>query len=505
MTTTRLLPFAATKELRALFPPWMACALAIVAIGLIGDPRLYALGLVASAFAAVALGALSIGHEYTHRTLALYLTQPARRGQLLLIKLGVLTPMVIALSALAWIAILRPLQVHSATGARGWGDGWPHMVVILLPMLCGLFVAPLLTMLCRSPLAGMVFAVMVPVLVGLTAQILAILRFGWATTAVEDSRDFTSAVFWWGMVGVCSVAAVFNWRMFHRLEAIDGPDQDLQLPTAWSRSATPVASGPAHRHPVWLLVKKELRIQQMAFAVAGLYLIAWATLSLLRSIVPEMNGPRQGPPVGAMALLYSALLALLIGSLASAEERQYGTVEWQILLPMASWQQWVVKATSAIILAVLLGIVWPTLLAYLHPSSDDIRSNGWSAGTVMSLTAFGLYVSSLSPSGLKALLLSIPGICVAVALVGFLPTEIGRALFTLRWGRTIAASGTAAHLTLWLAFAVAAGFFALVLYFAMLNHRSSERGFARAWPQAIWMCGYLIAGFSVVSIVLAFQ
>jgi hypothetical protein len=158
------------------------------------------------------------------------------------------------------------------------------------------------------------------------------------------------------------------------------------------------------------------------------------------------------------------------------------------------------------VLAVLLGIAWPTLLAYLHRSSDDIRPNGWHAGAVMSLTAFGLYVSSLSPSGLKALLLSIPGICVAVALVGFLAAEIDRALYTLRWGRPIfAASGNAAYPTLWLAFVVAAGFLVLVLYFAMLNHRSSERGFARVWPQAIWLCGYLIAGLSVVSIVLAFQ
>ena len=37
------------------------------------------------------------------------------------------------------------------------------------------------------------------------------------------------------------------------------------------------------------------------------------------------------------------MLALLIGSLASAEERQLGTLEWQGLLPMASWKQWAAK------------------------------------------------------------------------------------------------------------------------------------------------------------------
>ena len=168
---------------------------------------------------------------------------------------------------------------------------------------------------------------------------------------------------------------------------------------------------------------------------------------------------------------------------------------------MASWQQWVVKATTAIFLAVLLGIAWPTLLAYLHRSSDDIRPNGWYAGAVMALTAFSLYVSSLSSRGVTALLLSIPGIWLVVTLLGVLAAQIDRALYM--WsGRPIgAATGSAAYLALWLA----AGFFALVLYFAMLNHRSSERGFARAWPQAIWMFGYLLAGFSVVSIVLAYR
>lgn len=496
MTMPMLLRFAATKEIRALFPVWMACVLAIVAVRLIGDPRFYVLGLLTSAFGALALGALSLGHEYSHRTLALFLTQPARRARLLAVKLAVLTPMLLALTTVAWLAVLTPLQVHSATGARFWDGDWPQMTVLLLPILCGLFVAPLLTMLCRSPLAGMVFAIMVPVLVGLTAQLLAVAAYGSAAAVVEASRSFAVAVFWWGMAGVCTVAAALNWLMFRRLEAIDGPDQDLQLPPRWSLSRAPATSGSARRHPVWLLAKKELGIQQMAFVVAGLYLVCWVTLSFLRYVAPALAGP----PLGAMAVLYSALLALLVGSLGSAEERQYGTIEWQTLLPMASWQQWVVKATTAIFLAVLLGIAWPALLAYLHPSPDDIRPNGWFAGAVIALTASSLYVSSLSPSGVKALLLSIPAIWLVVAVLGFLTAQIDRALY-MSSGRPIAAAtGSAAYLALWLA----AGFFALVLYFGMLNHRSSERGFARAWPQAIWMFGYLLAGFSVVSIVLAF-
>ena len=29
------------------------------------------------------------------------------------------------------------------------------------------------------------------------------------------------------------------------------------------------------RHPLWLLTKKELRLQQLSFVVAGLYVLGW--------------------------------------------------------------------------------------------------------------------------------------------------------------------------------------------------------------------------------------
>jgi hypothetical protein len=502
MTTARLLPLAITKEIRALLPAWGVCAVALAAIGTFAEPRLYGLGLLACGFGSVALGALSIGHEYTHRTIGLLLSQPIGRGRLLLLKLFVLAPMLLALTGLSAIAILSPLLEHSATGARPWGDNWPQSVVLVLPMLCGLFLTPWLTMLCRSPLAGIVFTILVPFAVMLTAQLLAAVKYGWAPTLVEPSRNFAFAVFWCGMVGICTVAAVLSWRMFRRLEANDGPDQELHLPSGWTASRTRHADQSARRHPVWLLVKKELRLQQLAFVVGALSGIGWATLSCLRYFVPEVFSP----PLGAIAILYSGLQALVIGSLASAEERQFGTVEWQVLLPMAVWRQWVVKAATAIALALLLGVAGPVVLAYLDPSAD-IDVNLWYVATLIAtFTVASLYVSSLSASGVKAVLWSIPGMVSVIALLGLLAWEVDRALYALSWDRSIAATfRDAASLTLWLLFGISAGFLALVLWFAMLNHRSSERGFARAWPQALWMCGYLIAGCSVVSIVLAFR
>ena len=39
---------------------------------------------------------------------------------------------------------------------------------------------------------------------------------------------------WFGTLGLCTVGAVMSWRMFMRLEAIDGPGQDVRLPQ-WLR------------------------------------------------------------------------------------------------------------------------------------------------------------------------------------------------------------------------------------------------------------------------------
>ncbi len=74
MTRVMPFPFAVTKEIRALLPTWLVCIVAVVAVGALGDPRLYALGLLVYGLGSVALGALLIGHEYTHRTLALLLS-----------------------------------------------------------------------------------------------------------------------------------------------------------------------------------------------------------------------------------------------------------------------------------------------------------------------------------------------------------------------------------------------------------------------------------------------
>ena len=91
-----------------------------------------------------------MGHEYSGGTLSLLLSQPRRREHIYLLKLGVLVLLLLSLALCAH----GPSASAPHLGSRARAG-----LVVVLPLLCGLFIAPWLTMLCRNPLAGMVFTV----------------------------------------------------------------------------------------------------------------------------------------------------------------------------------------------------------------------------------------------------------------------------------------------------------------------------------------------------------
>src|SRR5437868_11967732 len=119
------------------------CALPIsaaIVAAVLSGPRQHELGLIAYGFGSVTLGAQSIGHEYTSGTLTLLLSQPCSRRRHLLLKLAILTVMLLTLAAFAWLTLLQP-------------DDRPWLFISLLNALC---LAPLLTMACGTPVAGVV-------------------------------------------------------------------------------------------------------------------------------------------------------------------------------------------------------------------------------------------------------------------------------------------------------------------------------------------------------------
>jgi hypothetical protein len=431
------LPPLVTKEIRALLPAW-AATLCAVGVAAVSGPRSHGLGAVAYVIGSVTLGSQSVGHEYTHRTLTLLLSQPVERRRLLLTKLGVTSTLLLTLAAFASLTVLKP-------------DERP---LVLGSILCGLFLAPLLTMVCRNALAGPVFAGAMPM---------------WA----PPLSDLVGAgVVWAVALPLFAVSAVASWRVFMRLEAIDARGSDLRLPQLPRRTAiADASSGVARsRHPVWLLVKKELHLQQMTFAVAGLWAVIWAAVLALAPFVPGL--PEF--PLAGVGILYGALLAVLIGSLASAEERQSGTLEWQLLLPMATWKQWAVKVGTTLVLTALLSYAFPLALA-----AGRVGIMGWHAGAIVMLTTGSLYISSLCRTTVRALMVS------GAVLLGL--GELG-----------LYVAGAYGGVIRFLAIPLAV-VCALTLWFALENHRSAGQDAGRVSRQVMWIAGCLALGVAVVT------
>lgn len=473
MTGARLLPLDVTKEIRAQLPVWLACMTTIGAAAILSSGRalpgvtqgtVLRVGILAYVFGCAALGAFSIGHEYSNRTLPLLLSLPASRRRLFTVKLTVLTAMLLGLSVVAMAGVLDRLLRGGLSDAA---------VVGLLSFLGGLFLAPWLTMVCRNPLAGAVFATVIGGSMLAVGEVVAILTYGASLAHTRDADGVKLAVASWGMLMICAAAAVASWRMFMRLEAIDGRDSHMRLPR-WLRHRRTAAAPDVVRlrrlHPVWLLTKKELHLQHLTLVVAGLYVLGWLSILLLGRAVA---GPVDQPLV-VLTAIFGVAVAMLSGSIASAEERQFGTLESQVLLPMAMAKQWAVKSGVVVGLAVLLAIGLPILLGYIGLPAEDLRINPWYLGMVVIVAAGSLYVSSLCSSGLRALLMSPPVFLAVLVLFNVL--------------------GPAIQFYAPPMLGLATVFVVLVLRFGLVNHRSSERGAARIWRQVIWMAGSLALG-----------
>jgi hypothetical protein len=501
------------KELRALLPVWLAGAFAIGATAVLGSPRNVPLILFLYAVGPIVLGAQSIGHEYTYGTIGAFLAQPVDRRRMLLIKIGVLALTISVLLALWLVFPDRSWALQTAI--------WRPSAVLGVAAVCGLFVAPALTMLSRSPLPGIVFTTAAPMLLLLLGEILATAKYG-ANAGIEIDR-LKLAVFWRGLLALCVVGAISTWRMFMRLEDLDGYGPQLRLPH-WVRGRTLVRAEPIELdavrrgHPIWLLVRKELRLQQLTFAVVGLSALALATIAVLR----HSGGRAPRLPLAPLTLTYLTMLSMLIGALASAEERHFGTVEWQLLLPIAMWKQWMVKAGTAVGLAMLLAIGVTVTLSLLHLPDYDLRppSGVWwreAAQTILLVTTGSLYVSTLCGSGVRALVMSIAGTLGASILIdrlsvlawlfdrSFQPQPVlTRAVLSAWRARAMAMMHALDVLSL-----VTTGIFvALFLWFAYTNHRSVDRSIRRIWPQiaflAVLVAGTVIARAAILVFYRAF-
>jgi hypothetical protein len=424
----------------------------------------------------VVLGALAIGQEYSHHTLPAWLAQPVDRRRLLLTKLTVLLPMVATLAVFAAGAFL-PGLVFAAPP--------PYPVILLvgsLPAVCAIGVAPWFTMVGRGPLAGAVFTVVPPGLM-------------WAMGSYVGLPTF---VFLAATMLLAAIGAVMTWRTFLRLESTGSHQAEIDL-SAWlprANGAVSHAKADRPRGQVLVFIRRELRMQQATFIVAGLYV----TTCLLTILGRQFSGGvNTDATLFVATFMNSGLVAFLSGAVVSAEERRLGTADWHNLLPMAAWKQWAMKVAVAVGLTYVLAALVPEFIARLA-DVPGIR-DGMEPLTVIVLCVVALYVSTLSTSGLRALLLTGPVLFI-----------LGALLVVVQFAREVPESVPGASVTGWMASMVpvtsielggkvwgwlrsvqegmAAGFVVLLLWFGHTNHRTADRSPGRVAKQFAWLVAF---------------
>ena len=145
MTRSQALSPLVAKEVRALLPLAGGTLAALAAAFTWRHRALAEVGVLAYVIGVMTIGAHAIGHEYTYRTLPFSLGQPIERWRMFAIKFAVVIAMLSVLGAIAAAIMTLP----------DFREPRP-VAAALLPVLAGVCVTPLFTMLCRSTLAGAV-------------------------------------------------------------------------------------------------------------------------------------------------------------------------------------------------------------------------------------------------------------------------------------------------------------------------------------------------------------
>ncbi len=497
------------KELRALGPAWLAFG-GLALLGAALRPGGAFVGYAAGTFF---LAAMSIGHEYTNRTLSALLAQPVSRRQMFIVKMAVVVGLVAALGALASLVDLAGVDRwwHSPVWyARPRNGGSISSLnigpatVLLLPGLAAVCLAPWFTMLSRGPLGGVVFSAAVVGAAWLGGDLVGTLRFGLAPEDAMKINAFGTHFAWWTTSFVSLAGAALTWRTFVRLEASEGSPGHLALRVRRHVRHAEADRLTGARSPWWgQVARKEFHLQKMVFVIAGLYIVFWYAIAWSTRFL--------APPLvillAPLSYMYAGTVALLLGSFASAEERQLGTLDWQILMPVATRKQWTVKGLVVCGLCLLLGFVLPWTLE----STVSLPNDVWSfraAGSGLSIALIGLaiaslYVSSASTGGLRALVASLaaaaPVMALGAGLLWLFTTTSTAAVPMLResgWYRSGAfrAVQGLVNLRSWDQIAILALLVAGIALprLALSNHASADRSLKRVWRQLGWVGAWAV-------------
>jgi len=453
-----------------------------------------------------AIGALAFGHDYIHRTLGSFLSLPVSRSGIWWMRLRISFLAMLPLAFLQLACFNSLVLWASFSGIHVNMDRWYLVLRVqaqsaAVPMLSGLFLAPWLTLVSRSPLFGTIVSMILPFVLGLISTSLLVAGgFDQQETPWQPLRLIP-------MIVLSIVFGILGWRKFKNLEVIDG-----EIGAA-ARTSTKVLRAEQIRRqsPMLQLFKKNLMLLRMPILLAVLGMLLTVFLNKDQATL--------------WTLVYPATIVVLIGAISSADERQLGVAEWQTLMPVAFWKQWTIKFVVTWLSALVAGVMLPLLILFLK--TDELQKIGsgdfFQVGGVFIVASLGfititLYVSSLCNSGLKALIAAIlVNIGVAYMMIQFFD-----AYSTLLWTDGIVGSreilellpnGSRVQRTMavpvetgdwwnhwqyWPFLLAIIGLAALAFFLAMRNHRCAERGPGRLLRQITAFAAYEAAAAAAI-------
>ncbi len=372
-------------------------------------------------FGLLILGAGAFGAEFDQKTMGLLLSAPGSRARIYFGKLIVLS----ILTGLATINFLFCIASFS-----------PHfpsidevVFLFVLPVVA-VCTGPYLSLKTRSTLAGSVFMVAVPVALVLVGQLGISLAARMQHPEAEFSelfgRQFTKYC-WIALPLYFGISAVLGWLTFRRLELREGggPEASGTHPLAKPLDRALKLFPPQGKGRWSALIGKELRLQVVPWLLAFVYL----GLSLLTLLAERLNGASNPWPIGfleikqSLAAVFGFLTLLFCGAACVAEERQLGTMEWQLTLPMAMSKQWRLKVGTTLVLGLVLGVAWPLILFLMSAPNGLADVNlppgvTWGLGVMISigLMVIGIYASTISRNTIQAACVS-AGLLVGMTVV----------------------------------------------------------------------------------------
>ncbi len=401
------------KELRTLLP---GCLIALVVPGLLvlGEGResvreIAEWAVLAFGFGCLLMGASAFGSEFEQRTLAGLLGQPLPRGILYLEKLGTLGLL------LAFATVNLVLTLWLTPGLQFYLSHAATVLVLLIPVFafCS---GPLFSLLSRSTLAGMIFALTIPFVLTL-GTVLVVQKVLWFFPLGLSSEDGLPWLLWIGTPVYLLATATWGWRRFRSLEVRDGGAggrsntglHPLSLPV--DRLLAACLSGTSGGAQ---LIRKELRLHVVPWLVAGITVGLWILLLVLRLSVTEgdlAKALNEFSTIAGIAGLLGMVILVSAGAACVAEERELGTLEWQLTQPVPLRRQWLTKVAVAAVLALGLGVLLPATLVWASFDSGQLHTVFGDlpivvvaayAGFFLMVFATSLYASSIARNTMMA-------------------------------------------------------------------------------------------------------